>query len=319
MSQVNKRDILLESGTNEVEIAEFRLGKQSFGINVAKIREFVPYHSESITKVPSSPPSMLGVFLLRGRTVPVVDLNAHLGRTEPLESDRPVVLVTEFNSMINGFVIDSINMIHRLSWNDLNPLNPVLKKHTTRFIGTVNIKDTEILILDLEYIISEIFPNKMQKEINIDQYITANDLKKYNREDIHIVIAEDSKMIRKLIVDTVMKAGYKHIKTYDNGKDAFNYIESLHNKAINENTHITKYVNVVVTDIEMPKMDGLTFCKSIKHEMKCQDVIVIMFSSLINEQMINKCRTVGADGYITKPQVGDMVQLIETLLDKMHS
>jgi len=309
-----RQDILLETGTNEVEIAEFLLGSQSFGINVAKIKEFVPYDITSLTKVPNSPPSMIGVFLLRGRTIPLIDLNVHLGRKEGYTSERPVVLVTEFNTMINGFRIDAINQIHRLSWNDLKPLNPLLKKHTTRFTGTVNVKNHEILILDLEYIVSEIFPEKMKGLIEFNRPdITEEDIVK-KRQTKKIVIAEDSNMIRKMIINNISVSGYDNITSFDNGLDAYNYIKKSKKQADSEGKDISEYINLVVSDIEMPKMDGLALCRGVKEELKLSNLHVIMFSSLINEQMAIKCRSVGSSAHVTKPQVGELVSIVDGLI-----
>ncbi|CAN2042876.1 two-component system, chemotaxis family, chemotaxis protein CheV [Candidatus Magnetomoraceae bacterium gMMP-15] len=311
MSEQERQEILLESGTNEVEVAEFQLGKQSFGVNVAKIREFVPYDKKSVTGVPNSPKSMIGVFLLRGRTIPLIDLNIHLERDEKNISERPVVLVTEFNNMVNGFIIDAINQIHRLSWNDIKPLNPVLGKYTPRITGSVNVKESEILVLDLEHIISEIFPKKMKEMIAFKETISPDEVKLAKRLSKYIIIAEDSTMIRRLMKNTLDTAGYKNISAFDNGKDAYEYIVSLHKKAKDERKNISEYLNVIISDIEMPQMDGLTLCRKIREELKLKAMPIIMFSSLINDQMARKCNTVGANAYVTKPQMGSLVKLID--------
>jgi len=310
----DNKEILLESGTNELEIAEFTLGGQSFGINVAKIREFVPYDPEAVTKVPNSPKSMLGVFLLRGRTIPLIDLKTHLDQGKDYESDRPVVLVTEFNTLMNGFIIDSINQIHRLSWSDIKSLNPILQKHTTRFTGTVNVKDKEILIMDLEYIVTEIFPEKMKGLTQINEIETSDEELVSKRGSAQIVIAEDSKMIRNMITKTISSAGYNNLKIFENGEFAYNFIKSTKLDAEKENKNLSDYVSLLVTDIEMPRMDGLTFCRNIREELKEQSFPIIIFSSLINEQMIVKCKTVGANAHVTKPEMADLVEIMDKLI-----
>jgi len=314
MNDEVRKDILLETGTNEVELAEFLLGKQSFGVNVAKIREFVPYLKKSVTKVPNSHPSMDGVFLLRGKTIPLINLNFHLQRKVEEIPERPVVLVTEFNNLINGFRIDAINQIHRLSWNDIKPLNPLISRNAPRLTGTVHIKGTEILILDLEFIISEIFPGKMKELTEYEsktQSKEEQDQKIQQRSDVKIIIAEDSTMIRTLIKNAVNSEGYTNLHLFDNGKDAYNYCVKLQKQAGQENRSINNYLNIIVSDIEMPQMDGLTLCKKIKDELRFRNIPVILFSSLINEQMVAKCKAVGADSFISKPQMAKLVSMID--------
>jgi len=314
MADIEKKEILLESGTNELEIAEFILGNQSFGINVAKIREFVPYDPEAVTKVPNSPASMVGVFLLRGRTIPLINLNTHLGRTNEFTSERPVVLVTEFNTLVNGFIIDAINQIHRLSWGEIKSLNPVLKKHTTRFTGTVNVKDKEILIMDLEYIVSEIFPEKMRGLTHLSVKTLSKEEKEYRRPSKAIVVAEDSGMIRNMIIKTIKSAGYTNIQSFDNGHSAFEFIKAEKEKAEQQNQTLSDVISLCVTDIEMPRMDGLTVCRNIREDLREKTFPVIIFSSLINEQMAIKCRSVGANAHVTKPQIAELVDLMDNLI-----
>jgi two-component system chemotaxis response regulator CheV len=309
-----RKEILLESGTNELEIAEFILGTQSFGINVAKIREFVPYDPEAVTKVPNSPDSMVGVFLLRGRTIPLINLKSHLGRIDDVESEKPVVLVTEFNTLVNGFIIDAINQIHRLSWSEVKSLNPVLKQHTTRFTGTVNVKDKEVLIMDLEYIVSEIFPEKMRGLTHLDTQTLSAEEKEQRRPAGQVVIAEDSGMIRNMIIKTISSAGYSNIKSFDNGESAYEYVKSTKNEAEQQGNHLSDIISIVVTDIEMPRMDGLTFCRNVREELNEKLFPVIIFSSLINEQMAIKCRNVGANAHVTKPQIAELVDLMDNLI-----
>ncbi|MBF0452323.1 MAG: chemotaxis protein CheV [Candidatus Magnetomorum sp.] len=314
MSNVQRKEILLESGTNELEIAEFILGHQSFGINVAKIREFVPYDPAQVTKVPNSPKSMVGVFLLRGRTIPLIDLNTHLGRQKSLDSERPVVLVTEFNTLVNGFIIDAINQIHRLSWSDVKSLNPILKKHTTRFTGTVSVKEKEVLIIDLEYIVTEIFPERMRGLTQLNESSNAEEDIISRRASGQIVIAEDSGMIRNMITKTIGAAGYTNLRSFDNGETAYLYIKSTKEKAEQNGKKLMDYLSLAVSDIEMPRMDGLTVCRNVREELNEKIFPIVIFSSLINEQMAIKCRSVGANAHVTKPQMGELVDIMDNLI-----
>ncbi len=304
-----KQEILLETGTNEVEIAVFFLGTQHFGINVAKIREFIQYDEAAVTKLPNTPPSMLGVISLRGQSVPLIDLDLHLGRKGEKHSTRPVIIVTDFNRMVNAFITDGIEQIHRLRWNDIKPLHQSLGTKVSRITGTIHIGDKEILILDLEYIASELFPKF--SILHNEQNITGELDVKAKREQVKLVIAEDSALIRNQMMRVIGSVGYTNVKAFDDGGSAWNGILELKKNADSENKDIKNFLSMLILDIEMPQMDGLTLCKKVKSELQLTQVPVIMFSSLINEQMVLKCKSVGADGYITKPQIHTLVELID--------
>ena len=156
-----KDGILLESGTNEVEILEFLLDGQSFGVNVAKIQAIVQFDAKNLTVIPLSPPSLAGMLLFRDRTIPLLDLKNVLGimstSTWGMEGDgeeeNRIVLVMEFNGLTSAAIIDGVNRIHRISWEDLKPLNPLLNDCTEEYTGTVTLNGRDILILDLEKIV----------------------------------------------------------------------------------------------------------------------------------------------------------------------
>ena len=126
------KGILLEAGTNEFEILEYYLHGQSFGINVHKLREIIPYNSSELTRVPESHPSILGTMLLRGSSISLIDLGTHIGKLETgiqanndetvLAENRPVVLVCEFNDDVVAFLVDGVDQIHRLSWSEVRPM-----------------------------------------------------------------------------------------------------------------------------------------------------------------------------------------------------
>ncbi|MBF0450905.1 MAG: chemotaxis protein CheV [Candidatus Magnetomorum sp.] len=308
-------DILLESGTNEVEIAEFFLGSQSYGVNVAKIKEFVPYNAVSITRDLNAPRGMVGVFMLRGDLIPLIDLNVFLNLTRQDSSDRKVILVTEFNNMITGFVVDGINQIHRLTWEDLKIINPVMKQHTDRLTGSVHHQDSDILILDLEHIISEIFP--VQTALKHEAFEKKIDTKPSiieKRANKKILVVDDSSIARESIHRGLHTAGYVAIKILDNGTAAMEYIEKLTEQSKTHKQPFNNYLNLIVTDIEMPQMDGLTLCKKVRERVNVE-IPIIIFSSLITEQMTLKCKSVGASGYATKPNIGQLVERMDSALN----
>ena len=314
MAFSHDEDILLESGTNEVEIAEFFLGTQSYGVNVAKIKEFVPYNAVTVTRDINAPKAMAGVFMLRGELIPLIDLNIFLSIFTHESTDRKVILVTEFNNMITGFVVDGISQIHRLTWKDLKLINPVMKQHTNRLTGSVHNQNSDIIILDLEHIISEIFPvqtalkhEKAEEDIHVESSIY--DIRKTKK----IIAADDSSVARDFIRHGLNTAGYLQSTIVDNGKTAYEWIENLFNQSAANGEAFDNHLDLIVSDIEMPEMDGLTLCREVRSHIST-NIPIIIFSSLITEQMTHKCQSIGATDYATKPNIGDLIERMDIAL-----
>lgn len=305
----SQQDILLESGTNEVEIAEIILCGNNFGVNVAKIREFIPYKGIQISQLPGRPPSVAGVFMLRGRSIPLIELDVHLGIKTPHAATEQVIVVTEFNNMTTAFVADYINQIHRVSWTEFKPLNNFLAVNSPFVVGSINLEGREVLILDLEQIVGEIFPESI---VNYDRHAFDRAPVLDERGKIKLLFAEDSTLIRTQVSNILRQVGYTGVTVVENGQLAYDHILECVRKAEEEERPITDFFACLLTDIEMPQMDGLTLCRKVKQDLRLK-VPVIMFSSLINEQMAAKCQRVGADGYCNKPETEKMIQLIDDL------
>lgn len=300
-------EILLESGTNEVEILEFFLGTQGFGINIAKIAQIMPFDRTKLTVIPHSNPAFMGALLWQGRTIPLIDLKAFLHQPSQ-DIEQPIVLVTEFNGVKNSFLTDGVNRIHRVGWGAISPMGPLLDRYSSACTGSIHILDQDILLIDFEFIIASINPETSISAKHIDQRVDAG------RSDKSIIFVEDSAFIRNTISSQLKKCGFAQIDVFENGLDACNHIHALAKKSQKEGLDIRSALSLVVTDIEMPKMDGLALCRVIKKELQLETVPVILFSSLINEQMAFKCREVGADAFLTKPRVDELVVLMDRLL-----
>ena len=316
MSEYQKQEILLESGTNEMEIIEFYLGHQSFGINVHKLKEIIPFDEKALTVVPGSSPGMLGTLLLRGNTIPLIDLKSHLAKKHSSEDEdvRPVVLVCEFNDRINGFKVDGVNQIHRVSWGDVQPMATFIDQYRPRFTGSINIEKREILIVDLEHIVAEFDPDsgldyETEVLVSSDGSMTLPEMRRQKK----LMLAEDSSLIRAGIEKVLKKSGYENIKIYVDGQDCYDHIMQIRGHVSAEDS-LDNHLHLLISDIEMPKMDGLTLCKKIKDDPLLRGTKVVMFSSLINEQMARKCDQVGADGYATKPQIPYLVEMMDRIL-----
>jgi len=300
--------ILLESGTNEVEILEFLLRDQSFGVNVAKIQAIEQFSWKSVTVVPMIPASMVGAFLFRNRTIPLIDLAAEFGLDVKISREADggredlgsrIVLVMEFNNMTTAFLADGVNRIHRLYWKDIQPLSSVLDSEEVTFTGSVHIEDREILIADMEKIVSNLIPDSFWRLSSPSQEERDTQA---DRSSVRVVLAEDSVVVRNLLSNLLSTEGYSNLTVWDNGRVAFDYLQAQPDPP-----------DVLITDIEMPAMDGLTLCREVKQDPKLNRLPVVIFSSLINEQMAAKCRSVGANAYISKPQFGKLARILDEL------
>jgi len=305
-----EKDILLASGTNEVEIAVVSLGAQTFGINVAKIREFRAIKGLEIKRLPGSHESIIGVFDFREETVPLIQLCAHLNLPSAEESDNPIIVVTEFNNMTAGFITDGITDIHRITWADFKPLSSSLSVSASQVTGSVNLAGEKVLVLDMEQILGEIFPDSI---INYDERAFADKPKIEERQGAKLFFAEDSVLIRTQITKVLEEVGYTDLRVFNNGQSAYDAVVELKKRTEGEGVEIDRHLNLILTDIEMPQMDGLTLCRRVREELGLKTPVII-FSSLISEQMAAKCRQVGADGYVTKPETERLIALIDGLV-----
>ncbi|MBI4829724.1 MAG: chemotaxis protein CheV [Nitrospinae bacterium] len=314
-TQNGKQQILTESGTNEVEIIEFLLGTQSFGVNVAKVREIISFDPKSITPMPEAFPSVMGMFILRDSTLPLIDLGKHLGvkRGEEDANRRRVVMVCEFNDLVNGFLVDGVNQIHRCSWADMRPLSSFISQYGPSITSSVTISKRNILLVDLEHVLVDIYPQTRLVYSEQDDPQHANNIaeRHHERESAHIIIAEDSPIVRASVKRITDEVGYTNITFHDNGLSAFNEILAARNWARQESRSPREKIAAIVSDIEMPQMDGLTLCRRVKEELGVREIPIIIFSSLINEQMIKKCQSVGADAWSNKLEVADLVHILD--------
>lgn len=314
MRDTHKQEILLESGTNEMEIIEFYLGSQPFGINVQKLKEIIPFDPAAVTVVPGSAEGMLGTLLLRDSTIPLIDLKSHLARqqNEPDEDVRQVVLICEFNGRINGFKVDGVNQIHRVSWEHIQPMAPFIDRYRPRFTGSINIEDREILIVDLEHIITEFDPESALDYDSGLQQQTQEEMPE-TRSRVKLMMAEDSALIRAGIEKVLKGSNYTDIQVFVDGQDCYDRLQELR-RQVTAGEELGDLLNLLITDIEMPRMDGLTLCRKVKEDPVLKEVKVVLFSSLINQQMAAKCDSVNADGYATKPQIPYLVEMMDRLL-----
>jgi two-component system chemotaxis response regulator CheV len=306
-------NILLESGTNELEVIEFLLsytdvnGKktsQPFGINVAKVREII--RMPELTKLPNLPECVFGVFNLRNRIIPALDLSKYLYNIHVIDKNKKMI-IAEFNKLQCGFIVDDVQSIHRISWSDIISPDAIsdFDTETLSIVGIIKMSDRNILMLDVEKIVADIDPNIAMDTRNVNKTVEWKP---------KIVTAEDSAVIRKMITDKLTFAGFE-VFAYSDGQSAWDKMEEISRK-VSEGASLSSLVNVVISDIEMPKMDGYTLTKMIKSDNNLSAVPVILFSSLINNEIRHKGEAVGANYQLTKPQLGELITFVNQLLEQ---
>ncbi|ENT6848666.1 chemotaxis protein [Vibrio vulnificus] len=312
--------ILTESGTNELEIIEFHLEKVLpngetktcyYGINVAKVREVIQV--PETTDYPNAQPHMIGVFSSRDVLTPLVDLAGWLGVPTRPAVERKFVIVTDFNKMTNGFLIDSISRIHRISWNDVESPSQFLEAGEQDCVVAVVRKDGNlIMILDFEKIIADINPElSMEKyDVKADRSVDLNQRMITKRNAKTIMVVDDSAFIRSLIQETLTSAGYNIIACKDGG-EAHDKLMNLIEVAREENLPLSELIDAVVTDVEMPRMDGMHLVKRLRDSEAYKTLPIVMFSSLMSEDNRAKALALGANDTITKPEIGRMVSLMD--------
>lgn len=296
--------ILLENGTNELEILEFTLGNNSYGINVAKIREIITYMP--ITPVPNSHPSIEGIFMPRDIMITAIDLKNCLGRgvSEP----TGLFILTNFNKLDLAFHVDSVLGIHRVSWKDIiKPDATISTTDESVSTGIVKKAGKLIIILDFEKIVTDINPETGLKISEI------TDMGERQRSDVPILIAEDSPLLNKLIVDSLKKAGYDNLIHTENGQRAYDVVCQC-----KKDGTLKDHVRLIITDIEMPEMDGHRLTKLIKSDDATADIPIILFSSLVNDDMRRKGEALGADAQLSKPEIGNLVRIVDRLVEENH-
>ncbi len=296
-------NILLDSGTNELEVLEFKVGSNYYGINVAKIREILPY--TGATPIPNAHPCIEGIFMPRDTMITSVSLSKALSMDVPTK-DGDMMIITNFNQLNVGFHVNEVLGIHRVSWESIiTPDATLNNKDQGVATGIIKFDDKLIVVLDFEKIVSDISPETGLK---------LSDIKQYESRDKNakpILIAEDSPLLSKLIQESIEKSGYTNVTMAKNGKEAWDLLNEYEEKGT-----LDESCSLIITDIEMPVMDGHRLTKLVKSSDTFKHIPLIIFSSLVNDEMRAKGLSLGADAQLSKPEIGDLVGVIDSLIDK---
>ena len=304
MAETHENQILLESGTNEIEIMEFTIDGNLYGINVAKVREIMI--SAPVKHMPHAHPAVEGIFKPRDAVITVVDLPKYLNGESDNKGVKDLFIITNFNKMYIAFRVHSVVRISRISWTDIQkPDKTVSGGAEGVATGIAQCGEDLVTILDFERIVAEIAP---ETSIQIEE---IDSLGPRSRNDQPIWVAEDSILLSKMIETSLRKAGYVNLRMFSNGRELW---EALNGIPASRDLH--EDVALIITDIEMPQMDGHRLTKLVKDNHRFNCIPLIIFSSLISEEMRIKGRQLGADEQLTKPEIGHLVDVMDHLLVK---
>ncbi len=310
---MSQSKILLESGTNELEIVEFFINEKDgyrgyYGINVAKVVEII--RPEPVTAMPQMRhPCVKGAFPYRnGRIVPLIDLCNFLDKG-PLEDADSKIIITEFNKLQNGFLVSGVTRIHRISWSQVEAPGAFLESMSRQSItGVIRLENRVVFLLDLEDIIATLHPALV---IQMGKYTPGTSPGTKYR----LLHADDSHSIRTLVKGKLGEEGHFDVIQVNDGKAAWDTLTAWRQKATEENRPITDFVQGIITDIEMPHLDGLTLCRYIKEDPILKVLPVAVFSSLITPPLEHKAESVGADTQFAKPDLQSISDRMRELIE----
>ena len=296
--------ILLESGTNELELLEFIVGDQHYGINVAKINELCPYQIPTL--VPNAHEYIEGIFMPRDRIITVINLARALGVRTSDDTSRDMYIITNFNRLHTAFHVQEILGIHRVSWEDIiKPDTTISGNGKGVATGITKINGKIMIVLDFEKIVTEVNPETGLKLSEIEA------MGERSRHECPILLAEDSPLLLEMLKKCLMQAGYTNLIATNNGLEAWNKLDSM----MDEGATVGKDISLVITDIEMPQMDGHHLTKRIKDDPRFEGLPVVIFSSLVNDEMKRKGEALGVDAQLSKPEIGKLVHQLDLLLN----
>ncbi len=296
--------ILLEAGTNEAEILVFHVRDQRYGVNVAKVREVLPV--DSLTQIPMSHDAIDGLVTIRDLVVPLINLERYLYQSnEQRDSSHENLMLLEFNRQQIAFRVSAVERIYRITWQDTVPVPP-MGSNSLPITAILQLESSLVPLIDFESIATSVDPTSKKASI-------CSSLKSDSalRADIPLLFADDSAMIRAMIEDALTSAGFTNAKGFHDGKELWEHLEEL-SKSLSP-AEISEQVACILTDVEMPEMDGLSLTKKIRSNGATSQIPVIVFSSIASTDNEKKGVQVGATAQVAKPHYDDLIKEVISL------
>ncbi|BCD68408.1 chemotaxis protein [Nitratiruptor sp. YY09-18] len=303
---------ILETGANELEVIDFRMYEELedgtiyewvLGVNVAKVKEVIQRPS-NIFRSPGMPPEVEGLAKIREEVIPIVNLAKWMKIKVPQQKSDKYVIVMEFLREVIGVLVHEAKRIRRIKWADIKkPPASIDEKLGGKVVGVIEIEDGQLLLLlDFEGILDELGMIKVFNVEDKEEY--AKSEKSYN-----ILILDDSPVARKIIRKILEKDGHK-VYEVESGIEGLEYLESLAQQAEQEGVDITDKLQLIISDIEMPGMDGLTFTKKVKEHPVFSKIPIVINTSLSDKATVDKTRFVNADAHLVKFDTKDLLHIV---------
>lgn len=287
------------AGSNKMEILLFSLGSSEiFGINVFKVREVT--NTPTITKTPNVPRGVEGFISLRGNIIPVITLSSFISLGESATCSNQTLIVTEFSRHTQGFLVDSVDRIIRVDWDKVKPPQNMLAGNEGLITAITELPDGRLIsILDVEQLLASAIGEEPVPEL-----AQFND-----NSDRYIFFADDSQVARRNITNVLDRMGIKYQQS-NNGIEAWEKLKSLAARAQQDGRPLHESLRLILTDAEMPEMDGYVLTKNIKNNRRFDGIPVVMHSSLSSQANKTMGLQAGVDAYVPK---FDPIILSETL------
>jgi two-component system chemotaxis response regulator CheV len=303
---ITNSNILLESGTNELEVLVFSVAGNSYGINVAKITELMQV--QPFQPMPLSHPCVEGIFQPRDQVYTIIDLARYLQLPPSEDTEKDVYIITSFNKANMAFHVHALEGIHRISWEAIEKPDSIIYGGEDGVVtGIAKTGEKIIAILDFEKITFDIAPST-----GID-LSTVSQMPADARSACPILVAEDSALLRKMLIEALTKAGYTHVIMKSDGQEAWDFLQQARD---HPEVPLQEQVMCLITDIEMPRMDGHRLTKLVKSDPALRCIPVIVFSSLIDEDMFKKGEQLGADAQLSKPEIANLVGVVDQMMGR---
>ncbi len=293
-------DNSLKVGSNEMELVDFRILKEEegevyegiYGINVSKVREII--RVPSLTELPGTPEFIEGIFDLRSVVIPVVNLAKWMGIQQPENAEKNSrVIITEFNNVLIGFIVHEAKRIRRISWSDIEPATFVSGSGSldgSKITGVTKIEgDSVLLILDLESVVQDLGLYEPDVD-NIPQ-----ELESFSG---YALVLDDSSTARKIVKEALIKMGFSVVEAID-GEDG---LEKLNELYATYGKNISNQLKIIISDVEMPRMDGFHFAANVKDDSRYDNIPIIFNSSISDHFSENRGKEAGGEAYLVKFQ-----------------
>ena len=300
----NSSSTKISDETSVLELMEFTMAGDSFGINVAKVTEIMRY--TPITPMTLSHPCIDGVFKPRGKLITIINLPRYMQLMESEDPTKDMLMLTNFDNISAAFLVHTVEDMHKISWANVEkPSSIVYGSNDSVITGTTKIGNKIITIIDFEKVLYDINP---ETGLQISEVQRMGERTQCNKP---IVVVEDSVFLRRMLIDSLEVAGYTNISQFDNGQEAWEYLIKCRSQAHANISPIEKYVSIIITDIEMPRMDGHQLTKLVKKDEILSKVPVVVFSSLIDEAQKQLGERLGVSAHLSKPQIGKLVSTLD--------